>query len=53
MPTLIFLALIVLQPDLGTAIACAAITACVLFVGGMEMRYLGYGFWRRCCRFIF
>jgi cell division protein FtsW len=41
-PTLIFIALIVFQPDLGTAIACAAITVCVLFVAGMEMRYLGY-----------
>jgi cell division protein FtsW len=43
-PTLIFIGLIVAQPDLGTAIACAAITGCVLFVAGMEMRYLGYGF---------
>jgi cell division protein FtsW len=42
-PTVIFLGLIVLQPDLGTAIACAAITACILFVGGLELRYLGYG----------
>ncbi|MBA3916786.1 MAG: FtsW/RodA/SpoVE family cell cycle protein, partial [Acidobacteriales bacterium] len=42
-PTLIFLALIVFQPDLGTAIACAAITGCMLFVAGMELKYLGYG----------
>jgi cell division protein FtsW len=42
-PTLMFLGLIVFQPDLGTAIACAAITACILFVAGMEMKYLGYG----------
>ena len=42
-PTFVFLGLIIFQPDLGTAIACAAITACVLFVAGMEMRYLGYG----------
>jgi len=41
-PTLVFIGLIVFQPDLGTAIACAAITVCVLFVAGMEMRYLGY-----------
>jgi cell division protein FtsW len=41
-PTLIFLCLIVVQPDLGTAIACAAITACMLFVAGMEVKYLGY-----------
>ncbi len=42
-PTFVFLALIVFQPDLGTAIACAAITACVLFVAGMDLKYLGYG----------
>ena len=42
LPTLMFLALIVLQPDLGTAIACAAITACIMFVAGLELRYLGY-----------
>jgi cell division protein FtsW len=42
-PTLLFIGLIVFQPDLGTSIACAAITGCVLFVAGMDMRYLGYG----------
>jgi cell division protein FtsW len=41
-PTLVFLLLIVLQPDLGTAIACAAITVCVLYVAGLDMRHLGY-----------
>src|SRR6266436_496908 len=44
LPTAMFLGLIVLQPDLGTAIACAAITACMLFVAGLDLRYLGYGF---------
>ncbi len=43
LPTLVFLGLIVFQPDLGTAIACAAITSCVLFVAGLDLRYLGYG----------
>src|SRR5271167_233714 len=43
-PTLIFIALIVFQPDLGTAIACAAITCCVLFVAGLDLRVLGYAF---------
>ncbi len=42
LPTMMFLALIVFQPDLGTAIACAAITACILFVAGLELRFLGY-----------
>jgi len=41
-PTCIFLALIVFQPDLGTAIACAGITACILFVAGIDLRYFGY-----------
>lgn len=44
LPTLAFIGLIVFQPDLGTAIACAAITGCILFVAGLEMRYLGYAF---------
>jgi cell division protein FtsW len=43
-PTLVFIALIIFQPDLGTAIACAAITGCVLFVAGLDLRYLGYAF---------
>jgi cell division protein FtsW len=43
-PTLVFIALIVFQPDLGTAIACAAITVCILFVAGLEVKYLAYAF---------
>ena len=43
-PVLVFLGLIVLQPDLGTAIACAGIAACILYVAGMRMRYFGYTF---------
>jgi cell division protein FtsW len=43
-PTLIFIGLIVFQPDLGTAIACAAITGCVLFVAGLDWRVLAYAF---------
>ena len=43
-PALVFLGLIVLQPDLGTAIACAGIAACILYVAGMRMRYFGYAF---------
>ena len=42
LPTTMFLALIVFQPDLRTAIACAAITGCILFVAGLELRYFGY-----------
>jgi cell division protein FtsW len=43
-PILVLLGLIVLQPDLGTAIACAGIAACILYVAGMRMRYFGYAF---------
>ena len=43
-PVLVFLGLIVLQPDLGTAIACAGIAGCILYVAGMRMRYFGYAF---------
>ncbi|HTS36145.1 MAG TPA: putative lipid II flippase FtsW [Candidatus Solibacter sp.] len=43
-PVLVFLGLIVLQPDLGTAIACAGITACILYVAGMRLKYFGYAF---------
>jgi len=43
LPSLIFSFLIVKQPDLGTALVCMAMTASVLFVAGMELKYLGYG----------
>lgn len=44
LPMLVFVGLIVFQPDLGTAIACAAITVCILFVAGLELKYLAYAF---------
>ena len=44
LPTLVFIGLIVFQPDLGTAIACGAITICILFVAGLEIKYLAYSF---------
>lgn len=43
-PVLMLLGLIVLEPDLGTAIACAGIAACIFYVAGMRMRYFGYAF---------
>src|SRR5580704_8932781 len=43
-PVVVCLGLIVLQPDLGTAIACAGIAACILYVAGMRMRYFAYAF---------
>ena len=41
-PVLVFLGLIILQPDLGTGIACAGIVACILYVAGMRGRYFAY-----------
>ncbi|MGE5112035.1 MAG: putative lipid II flippase FtsW [Acidobacteriaceae bacterium] len=41
-PTVLFSLLIVKQPDLGTAMACCAITGAVLWVAGIHPKYLGY-----------
>src|SRR5271157_5624071 len=43
-PTVLLALLIVKEPDLGTAVACIAITGAVLYVAGMKMRYLAYSF---------
>jgi cell division protein FtsW len=43
-PVMMLLGLIVLQPDLGTAIACAGIAACILYVAGMRLRYFAGAF---------
>jgi cell division protein FtsW len=43
-PVVVLLGLIVLQPDLGTAITCAGIAACILYVAGIRLRYFGYAF---------
>lgn len=41
-PTAVFCILIVAQPDLGTAMSCAFITAAILFIAGMELKYYGW-----------
>jgi cell division protein FtsW len=41
-PTAAFCILIVLQPDLGTAMTCAFITAAILYISGMEGKYYWY-----------
>ncbi|PSH05389.1 MAG: putative lipid II flippase FtsW [Acidobacteria bacterium] len=41
-PTGVFCLLIVAQPDLGTAMTCAFITAAILYVAGIETKYFGY-----------
>lgn len=41
-PAALFAILIVKQPDLGTAIVCLGITAAILYVAGMRLRYFAY-----------
>ena len=41
-PAVVMSALILVQPDLGTALACGAISAVVLFVAGMSLKYYAY-----------
>src|SRR5258708_20284839 len=43
-PVVVLLGLIVLQPDLGTAIACAGIAACILYVAGVLLCYFALSF---------
>lgn len=40
LPSLIFIALILKEPDLGTALVCAGVTALMLYLAGMNIRYL-------------
>ncbi len=42
LPSLVFIALILKEPDLGTALVCAGVTALMLYLAGIEMKYLGY-----------
>jgi cell division protein FtsW len=42
LPSLVFIALILKEPDLGTAMVCAAVTALMLWLAGINMKYLGY-----------
>jgi cell division protein FtsW len=41
-PAVVISALILVQPDLGTALACGAISAVILFVAGMNLKYYAY-----------
>jgi cell division protein FtsW len=42
LPSLIFIALILKEPDLGTALVCAGVTALMLWLAGINTKYLGY-----------
>jgi cell division protein FtsW len=41
LPSLLFIGLILKEPDLGTALVCAAATALLLYLAGMNMKWLG------------
>jgi cell division protein FtsW len=40
LPSLIFIALILKEPDLGTALVCAIVTALMLYLAGAQVKYL-------------
>jgi cell division protein FtsW len=41
-PAALFTSLIVMEPDLGTALVCLGVTAAILYVAGMKPRYFAY-----------
>ena len=40
LPSLLFIGLIMKEPDLGTALVCAGVTALMLYLAGMKIEYL-------------
>ena len=42
LPSLVFIALILKEPDLGTALVCAGVTALMLWLAGVNLKYLLY-----------
>lgn len=42
LPCLVFMALILKEPDFGTALVCAIVTALMLYLAGMKWRYFAY-----------
>lgn len=43
LPPLVFIALILKEPDLGTALVCAGVTALMLYLAGMQVKWIGVG----------
>jgi cell division protein FtsW len=43
LPAFLFAALIMKQPDLGTALVCLGVTAAILYAAGMRLRYFAAG----------
>ena len=41
LPPLVFVALILKEPDLGTALVCAAVTVLMLYLAGLEVKWIG------------
>jgi cell division protein FtsW len=42
LPPLVFIALILKEPDLGTALVCAGVTALMLYLAGAQLKYFLY-----------
>jgi cell division protein FtsW len=42
LPPLVFIALILKEPDLGTALVCAGVTALMLYLAGAQLKYFFY-----------
>ena len=42
LPSLVFIALILREPDLGTALVCAGVTALMLYLAGTQVKYFFY-----------
>ena len=42
LPSLVFILLILREPDLGTALVCAAVTGLMLYLAGAELKYFAY-----------
>ena len=40
LPSLLFIGLILKEPDLGTALVCAVVTALILYLAGIDLKYL-------------
>ena len=41
LPPLVFVALILKEPDLGTAMVCAAVTVLMLYLAGLQVKWIG------------
>jgi cell division protein FtsW len=41
LPPLLFIGLVLKEPDLGTAMVCAAVTILMLYLAGLQVRYIG------------